>query len=146
MLDEGSAIRKSYADALEGNITYNAAVIPVVDDKVKMDTKPDLYVRVTSQSATPKNGLHYWANDVDVVLDIINVRENTGNRKWVESIANQIKTIVLPTRNTYGITIAAPFKLIQVKVIADDSDPLTKVEANTYFINKRLVFRNHIIQ
>lgn len=146
MQDYGTEVRKAYYNALDGNITYNALPVPVVDEKLDETTENDVYVLLGEQSENDRSNKTYFAADVNLNIYIIQRTEATVTKEAVENISNQISTIIKPTVRSHGLTIASPFKIVLVKLDRGSTQPVRKDVGEQFLVNKSLIFLNHISQ
>jgi hypothetical protein len=148
MNDAGGIIRKAFFDALDNEVENpeNAAnKIPVVDEKLDLNiTEHDLYILIGGQGGTVLGIKDAWMKEIDISLTIVNRRKATNSKTYVENICDQILTILFPTRNTNGLTVASPFKLTYARLTSEQYN-FEKL-ADGWQISKTLVFRNHITQ
>lgn len=119
MTDPGQAVRKAFYEALVNQIDNPEQPInkiPIVDEKLDLNiTEHDLYILIGNQSDSPGGVKTVWASEVDLTLTIVNRRKATNSKTLIENIITQIYQILFPTRTSFGITIASPFKLSYVK-------------------------------
>lgn len=145
MNDAGQAIRKAYYDALNGQITINGSVIPIVDEKLDVNiTEHDLYMLIGGQGGTVSGVKGMWAKELDISITAVNRRKATNTKTLIEDICDQMLTILFPTRTTNGLTVAAPFKLTYARLLSENY--AFDKETGEWVISKTLVFRNHITQ
>jgi hypothetical protein len=148
MNDAGQAIRKSFFNALNNQVENPESAadkIPVVDEKLDLNiTEHDLYILIGGQGGTVLPVKDAWMKELDLSLTIVNRRKATNSKTYVENICDQILTILFPTRNTNGLTVASPFKLTYARLTSEQYN-FEKL-ADGWQISKTLVFRNHITQ
>lgn len=148
MNDTAGAIRKAYFEALNSQVNHpegGPALIPVVDQKLDLlITEHDLYILISGQAGTPRDVKSMWAKEEDINITVVNRRKATNSKLLVENIADQILTIILPTRTTNGLAIEAPFKLTYARLISDQTN-FDKTN-DGWAVSKSLIFKNHITQ
>jgi hypothetical protein len=148
MNESGGAIRKAYFEALNnqvGNPEQPINKIPVVDEKLDLNiTEHDLYILISGQAGTPKEVKSMWVKEEDINIMVVNRRKATNSKVLIEDIADQVLTIILPTRTTNGLSIEAPFKLTYARLINDQTN-FEKLQ-DGWQVSKSLIFRNHITQ
>lgn len=147
MVDVGMAIRKSYYDALNGQIVIEGAQVPIVDEKLDVDiSEQDIYVILTSQdeegSASNKSR---FVNETLLRMQIVNQRRATGSKEVVEDVAGQILEILFPTRTTWALSLASPLHLTSANYLGGQYNPIAQNEYG-FFISKTLTFKNRITQ
>ena len=146
MIDIGQKLRKAYFTALDGNLTWDGAAVPVVDEKLDVQiTDQDVYVIMTAQNEVDANNKSYWARECDIEMRIINRRKATNTKEVVEDASNQVLTILFPTKNTVGISIDSPLSLTYSRLTNAEYDPLAQTD-DGFVISKKLVFKNRITQ
>lgn len=145
MNDVGEAVRKGFYDALNGQITFDGAPIPIVDEKLDLNiTDNDLYMLIGGQQATVVNTKSTWAKEADLNITIVNRRKATNTKTTIENIADQMLQILFPTRTTFGLSIGSPFNLSYVKYVSD-SYTFEKL-AEGWQISKQMIFKIRITQ
>lgn len=148
MNDTGQAVRKSIYDALNNQIDNpenSATKVPIVDEKLDLNiTEHDLYMLIGGQQANPVNTKHSWASEVDINITIVNRRKATNSKTTIETIANDVLQLLLPTKTTYGITISSPFNLSFVKYMGD-SYQFDQTPAG-WEIKKSIILKTRITQ
>lgn len=148
MNDTGQAVRKSIYDALNNQIDNpeNPVVkVPIVDEKLDLNiTEHDLYMLIGGQQASPVNTKQTWASEVDINITIVNRRKATNSKTTIETIANDVLQLLLPTRTSEGITISSPFNLSFVKYMGD-SYQFDQTPAG-WEIKKSIILKTRITQ
>ncbi len=146
MNESGGAIRKAYFEALNNQVNHpegGPTFIPVVDEKLDVNiTEHDLYILISGQAGTPKETKSLWVKEEDINITVVNRRKATNSKVLIEDIADQVLTIILPTRTTNGLSIEAPFKLTYARLISDQTN-FERI-ADGWQVSKSLIFRNHI--
>lgn len=146
MLDVGQKLRASYFDALDGNLTWDGAAVPVVDEKLDTQiTDQDVYIIMTSQNEIDANNKSYWARECDIELVIVNRRKATNTKEVVEDVSNQVLTLLFPDKNTTVLSIASPLALTYARLTSAEYNPLVQTE-DGFQISKKLIFKNRITQ
>lgn len=148
MNDSGTAIRKSYFNALNGLIEIEGSPIPVVDEKLDVNiTDHDIYVMMMDQvEDLSTNAVKtYWSNECLLRMQICNQRKATNTKEIVESVADQILTILFPDRLTNALSIDAPFSLTYAKYLNGQYSPVVQNQLG-FIITKTLTFKNRITQ
>jgi hypothetical protein len=148
MNDTGQAVRKAFYEALYNQVSNpenGATKVPIVDEKLDLNiTEHTLYMLIGGQQATPVNTKQTWASEVDINITIVNRRKATNSKTTIETIADDLLSIILPTKTTYGITINEPFHLSYVKYISD-SYVFDQV-ADGWEIKKSIILKTRITQ
>lgn len=148
MNDFGKAVRTAFFTALNQAVTSpegGGGFIPVVDQKLdEQITEHDLYILIGAQNETPGAVKTVWAKEVDLTVTICNRRKSTNSKVLVEDIASQISTILFPSRTSFGITLAAPFKLSYVKETNAEYE-FFKLESG-WQVTKQTTFKTRLTQ
>lgn len=145
MRDAGTALRKGYSDALNGFITVDGNNFPLYYGKIPSNISTDFFGIIQEISVRPRKIMHTFIADAKVYIDIIKRVSTDVSMEDVEAASDQILQIVKPTAQTTGISIAAPFKLINVSVDNNDDNKPVAVDSAKFVVSKSLVF-NNIVQ
>lgn len=145
--DVGQPLRAAYFSVLNGQLTYEASVIPIVDEKLDVDiTEHDIYVLMLDQIEDDTNAnKSNWATEVLLRMQVVNQRKSTNTKEVVEDISNQILTILFPTRTTTSLSLTAPLSLTYAKKVSANYNPLIQNDRG-FLISKVLEFKNRITQ
>lgn len=148
MTDPGQVVRKSFFDALNGQVTNpenSVTTIPVVDEKLDLNiTDADLYILIGGQAENSVNTKSSWVDEVDLSVTIVNRRKATNSKTIVESISDEMLGILFPSKTSFGIEITDPFKLSVMRKL---SAQYTFDKANDgWIISKAIIFRTRITQ
>src|SRR5688572_3054094 len=101
MNDAGQAIRKSYYDALNGQVEYDGSPVPIVDEKLDLNiTEHDLYMLIGGQGGSVLGVKTMWAKEMDISITVVNRRKATNSKTIIENLCDQVLTILFPTRTT----------------------------------------------
>lgn len=148
MNDAGGALRKAYFDALNNQVNNpenGLNKIPVVDEKLDLNlTEHDLFILIGGQGGVVNNVKHLWAKELEINLTVVNRRKSTNSKTLIESISDQILTILFPTKNTNGLHIEAPFRLTYARLTGEQYN--FERTTDGWDISKVLTFRNYITQ
>jgi hypothetical protein len=143
MRDIGTPARKAIYNALFDQVVIDSGKIPIVDEKLDARiSETNLYILIGAQDEQEKGNKTNWVGEVDILLTVVNRRKATNTKTIVESITDQIKQILFPTRTTLGVTLESPFQLSWMRSINRDYQ-FTKVE-DGFEIAKRLTYRLRI--
>jgi hypothetical protein len=146
MKDYSAAIRKSFFDALDAQVTYDSTDIPVFDEKVEGVPEKDIWIVIADQVDLDKSNKHQFANETTIDINVISKRRSAGGKKVIDDIADQVLQIILPTVKTVGISIASPFKIVYCEYLNGRSNALQQDSANQFVHIKTLQFRTFITQ
>lgn len=120
MIDVKLPLRKAYYALLNGNIIYNAVAIPISSDIKKLsDNAAQAYIIMTGQTSTDNTNLAAFGSNEQIILDIVCKAQTRVNKETIDSIANQILTLVIPTPQTNGLPAQAGIS-IQCVILSSD--------------------------
>lgn len=146
MIDYDTGLRKGYYDALSGNVTIEGSEIPVVDEKLDTQlTEHDIYIKLTTQNVSQGNNKSYFAANVDMNIDIVQFTKSVGGKLIVDDVADQVYSLLFPTKNTNAIVVPSPLKLTFAHLQNSTTEPTRKVEGGFITI-KTLTFLNRVTQ
>lgn len=149
MNDVGTIIRKAYYDALNNNILVPGSpsvYVPIVDEKLDSQiTDADLYMLVGAQTETPYANKTIFMTTVELTIRIVNRRKATNSKTLVEQVADNMLSILFPSKGHNGLTVSAPFKLISAVMSSPATYDFQKLE-DGWQISKVLSFKNLITQ
>lgn len=146
MRDAGTALRRAYWLALNGNLTVDGDNVPVYYGKVQSTISVPLYVLIGRSTYQSKNSKSCEAEERTVEIDIYQKQPTEVSMEEVEDVSDQILQIVKPTTKTIGVSIASPFKIIVIKLLDNDDDKPQQLDDKKFVVGKSLRFRNHITQ
>lgn len=146
MIDYDTGLRKGYYDVLNGNVTVNGSVIPVVDEKLDTQlTEHDIYIKLTTQNVSQGNNKSYFAANVDLNIDIVERTKSVASKLTVDDVADQVYTLLFPTRNTTAIVLPSPLKLTFAQLQNSTTEP-TRAIPDGFITIKTLTFLNRVTQ
>lgn len=144
MNDPGIALRKAFYAALNGNLSYSGANVPVYD--MKAENAPKVYVVLSSVTTLDSSNKTAFATIQSIDVDVCNVRYSTAQSEALDHVSNQILAILMPTTKTVGITLDAPFNLTYCKLDTARLSEPQPVGQTEFGQAKRLTFKNRITQ
>lgn len=95
-MNRDKAVRMSFFDALNGELTYNSVAVPISD--MKLETDAPVYVLITRQTATlsPQNyDTFIW--ETTLTLEIHSVHQDSVTKDIVDEVGEQIEQIIIGT-------------------------------------------------
>lgn len=146
MLDYDMLLRKGYFDVWAGNITWNSALVPVVDEK--LDTRlneSDVYIKLSTQNTQQQNNKRRFAAQVELRAEIVQRTKSVGGKMAVDDIASQMVLLAFPQRVGTAVQMAAPFHLTYARLESTDTSSLLETEVGFLMI-KTLIFFNRVTQ
>ena len=148
MKDVGLALRAAYYATLNGNITWESAPVPFVDEKLDVNiSEQDVYVIMTSQDEEGESVSNKTkhVNETVLRMQVVNQRRATNTKEVVENVTNQILTLLFPTRTEWNVSLSSPLNLTFAKFSGAQYNPLEKNDQG-FMISKVLTFKNRITQ
>lgn len=137
MLDINKLVRYAFGQSLNGSLTYNGSNVPVVDDVLTVDSNEMIYVILSSQTAVETSNFNKFAHDCTITLDIVHKTYYGVTKDGVDSVAQQIFTILQPDTTSNGLTAQAG---VQFNDVQKDSDSyLTMTLTNAGPITRRII-------
>lgn len=116
MLDTKKPLRIAVFNALDGLLSYNAVAVPVYDEKVRTGESPRLYVILsTQQESDVEQNDSTWITQSSIDLEIIHRTGSEVSKNPIDEVYEDILEIILPTRQTVGLTIPAGFQFLNAK-------------------------------
>lgn len=125
MANRDKALRNSFFQALDGNLSYNGIEVPITDAKMEGDT--NVYVLMTEQTATtsPSNNFNVLQWLTTLTLQITSLQSDSISKDILDDVSDQIETIVLagfPRGN--GLVVQSSWDII--------NNGLTEVKYSLY--------------
>lgn len=146
MIDYDTGLRKAYYDALSGNVTIDSSEIPVVDEKLDTQlTEHDIYIKFTTQNVTQGNNKSYFAANIDMNIDIVQLTDSVGGKLIVDDVAGQIMTLLFPTKNTTALVLPSPLRLTFAH-LQNSTTELIRSHPKGFITIKTLTFLNRVYQ
>ena len=116
MRDTMDILQMAVFGALNGNLSYNSANVPVYDEKKEVGQNDNLYVLLSTQQEND-NPQTSDAFITDSSIDI-EITHKTGfevSKKVLNNISNQILEILIPTPSTNGMAVQNLFQIQNVR-------------------------------
>lgn len=146
MLDYDTGLRKGYYDVIRGNVFIGGSEIPVVDEKLDSQlTEHDIYIKLTTQNAVQQNNKKYFAANVDLNIDIVQITASVASKLTVDDVADQVYGLLFPTRKQIAVELDPPLKLAQAYMQNSTTEP-TREHTKGFLTIKTLTFFNRVIQ
>jgi hypothetical protein len=146
MRDHGYKLRKAFFEALDGNVTFNANDVPVVDGKLETLPEDGLFIVFGDQVDNDKSNKSSFVTEVTFDLAVVDKRKSTGSKKDVEDVCDQILQIIKPTIQTHGLSIESPFSISNVKYLSGLAASVAMDALNQFIQVKRVQFIIRITQ
>lgn len=111
MKDNSTLLQTSFINLIEGNITYSGDTVPIYDNIPDNPSYP--YIQMgNKESNDNSNKTNFSTNDTVSQSIIDRFPNNTGSRKAINSVANDLFNLVQPNKGEIGLSIAG-FKIIR---------------------------------
>lgn len=118
MRDFNKPLRKAVYELLNGNLSYNGNV-PVYDQKAKKGEEPKNLVLISTISSNDSpTTFSSWGRDMDIVIDIVTLTNDSASTNIADAIAGQILALWMPTVTTNGLT-QANFEYLNCRLSTD---------------------------
>lgn len=117
MREAGTEVRKSVYNALNGNVTIDADPVGVFDGKFEAlpDIDEGVWIIIGEQNSTDQNTKHLFASQESIEVIIANKSQNVAGKEIVETVADEVLQIIIPTTKTHGLTVTSPYSITYVK-------------------------------
>lgn len=144
MKDVSEGLRLSVYNAINGNLSWDAANVPVYDEEAEINDT--LYVILSTQTETPTDrNDSAWITKASILLDVHQLTWKKISKDATDRITGQIMQIILPTTITLGITAPVGFQYANLERSDARSLPL-RFSSNNSISRKLLTLTLDIIQ
>jgi len=141
-MELSKAVRSAYFTALDGQITFNANVVPVFDAYALPDDVSYPYILLSSQTSNQLNIKRKKRYNASILIDIVTGSTDLIGRSDAEDIAEQVDAIVNP--DTF-IDIDLSAYGYQLGNTTRDGDNDLTDKNNIYYIYRKLLTYNFLI-
>jgi hypothetical protein len=104
MIDVSKSVREAIYTCLNGNVTYNAVAVPVVDGFTLAESLSVHHIIIDNVTDGDSDNLNYHQSEVNATLQIVTIVEG-ASKKAVDTIAGTVRGLLQPSFSTSGITI-----------------------------------------
>jgi hypothetical protein len=113
MFDTTDILLLAVHQVLNGNVSYNSTNVPFYDEKKKIRTVDTLYVLYSTQQEIPNPDQIQGVFETDSFLDmeICYKPGSEVSKSVLSNVANQILTLLFPTRESVSITAPSGFQI-----------------------------------
>lgn len=143
MKDTGRIIRKGIFQALNGNISYNAANVPIFD-LAPTEAPGSHYIMLRNGDEATDANNDRFVTIGSVLIDVATILQTTVTNEIVEDLCDQVLEILLPTPQTFGITLEAGFNLTDLK--RESANYLPMLQTDTGKIVRKILRLTYRIQ
>lgn len=143
MKDVSKILRTKYYEILNGNITLNGANVPVFDS-VPFDTDFP-YILLSTITQLNEDDKDSFGTETVQTIDIVTGYSNGsyGGASDSDSIANQVKELIKPNKNSNVFDLSPNFTNI---ISIFERDNTIRENTDTNYIVRRLIDIKHVIQ
>lgn len=148
MKGPGSALKKGYKTTLTG-ITLGSQNIPFFNDKVegdKVEGNPSIYGLISNSTmsdlSTKQSFFFEWNQDIE----LYSLRNSTAQSDILERLEDIVLDRIIPSPLTIGVSIDAPFKLVDIILVSSNISDIQQIDNNKYLHAKRITLKNLIAQ
>lgn len=145
MIDFHHSVRKSFFEALNGELTYDGSPVPVHDKKQRKDSDNNYYVVLSNINSNFKDNFTRFTRDVSIVIDVITKTQNSVASAVADDIAGQILYIVIPSTTATGLTAPATLQYLNLRLSSDNSLDLT-LNPSVTVVRRLLTFNLDVVQ
>jgi hypothetical protein len=142
MLDVGKALRKAYFDLLDGNITYNTVTVPIYDLMTE-DATEDLFVVIGNSYFDNRDTLSNFNTGAVMILQIFHRTYMASSKDAVDSVADQICQLLIPTPASNGLVIDTDFAVHNVQM---ESSSYVEFQPNAERVVQRVLRFRQVVQ
>lgn len=118
MREFNQPLRKAIYELLNGQLTFDSAIVPVFDGKVKQGESSNSYVLIGNTSSVDNSTFSGWSRRMSTVVDIVTKMTDTSSTDIADSIAAQILELMMPTIGGNGL-VQANFQYVNVSLNTD---------------------------
>lgn len=119
MIDVQKAVRYGFGKALENQLSYQGTAVPITDSILTIDDSCNLYVVITLQTAKESSDFSKFRYNATITLDIVHKAGYAVSKDAVDSIAEQISSIIQPTVTSNGLVAQTGIKFTNVNRVSD---------------------------
>jgi len=141
-MELSKAVRTAYYTALDGNIIFDSAVVPVYDAYALPDGIPYPYILLSSQTSNQLSIKRCKRYNSSILIDIVTGSTDPIGRSDAEDIAEQVEDIVNP--DTF-VDIDLSSHGYQLGNTTRDGDNDLTDKNNIYYIYRKLLTYNFLI-
>lgn len=145
MKDYGTILRKAYYDVIRNNVIVDSAPVPIVDEKIEDQPNSSVIIKIGTQDTQQTNTKNHFRAQCRVTVEIIQFTQSVITKLLIDDVANQILTLLYPTRKTNTLIVPSPYQLPVSELETTDTSPFVQQKAGLS-ISKVLVFNNIINQ
>lgn len=100
---------------ITGQITHEAAAVPVFDEKKKAGSTVSLYILLSTQQETDNSTSDAFITTSSIDIEIVHRSEFEVTKDDIDDIANQLLELVMPTPDTNALPVQNLFQILNLK-------------------------------
>lgn len=146
-MDRELAVRKSYYEALNGNISYNSVNIPIRDGQIYQAQPDNLYVVFDNQTSNlNREGLANIQNwNTTITIGIISKQQFSVAKSIMDGIGEQIENLISPVVGFSALT-QQPGWVINCVYMLSSSYMEVRIDKTVTIAVKMLTFEQKLIK
>jgi len=133
----------SYFELLDGNITYDSAIIKVYKEDAPSSTNTH-YVLLRAEGLTDSSNNDRFEFQSIVVVDVVTVHKTNVNRSIADNISDQIFNLIFPVKNVNNLPVQSGIQILNVKL--DTSTYLYEDDDVSKYYRHVMRFFNYLIK
>lgn len=111
MKDTKKILRHAVFAALDGQITYNSAAVPVVDEKVRSSEPSSLFIVLSTQQESPvERNSSSFITQSSIDIEIVQKSGAEVSKDAIDDVYEDILEIIFPAIGTLGLTVPSGFQ------------------------------------
>lgn len=145
MIDVKKPVREAYFNLLNGHLTYLGVNVQVTDDVKSLGDPSTMYVILSNQTGASANTFQTFDSTETIALDIVFKATARANKEAVDTVANSILLLVMPSPGITGLISPAGVQINCVTLNDDRYIPLIFNGSNSV-VRRILTFKQHVRQ
>lgn len=139
MKDWAQPLRKAYYDLLNGVVVIDSGFVPVFQERVADNEPSNIYIVIGDIVSSNADDFTTYNSEVFLNLDVVS-RQQSGMGDEVDTMVDQIKTLLFPTRTTRGIAQPSGFQVSEIWIESENELPVAELPIGYL---KRKILRIH---
>lgn len=119
MIDFHKPCRMAFFNLLNGQISYNSALVPIFDQKVRKGDSSNLYVNIVAMGSVDDVTMQNFSRKISVTLDITTKTTDTISTDIADDIAAQIFALAMPSIGIVGLADTADIQWSTISLSSD---------------------------
>ena len=131
-------LRKSYFDALKGNVTYNGKTVPTYDRVTNSAGSPR--IKLGNQATINDQDKDKYNTEILMTIEVYTSFKRGGGKRQADEIANQITQLII------GQTLDLSPDFVCHEQRLESVDFIEDITGDAYVYNKIIIINNLIEQ